>query len=130
MLENETEYMTIPKLAIQLEVSGNTARRYIESYPQFFGKPKLIDGWEQYETKKAIPILKRIRELSKSGQRKSKVLDTLTKEIPVEYETPSEVYDIPFTSGKIESVIVKLGEEEMKVLTDIRDILRKTCVDK
>lgn len=76
------EYMTIPKMARELDLSDNTVRRYIKRYPQFFQKT-MIDRWEQYPVDPSLRLIRRISEISESGKRRSEVLAVLESEFDV-----------------------------------------------
>lgn len=115
-------YMTIPKLAVELGVSDATTRRYIKNYPQFF-KSIEIDGWEQYPVEKTLKILRRIRDVSSAGQRKSEVLQILLKEFTA--EIVEEIEDEEFESeSRMSGGIFEFGPKTLAVLIDIRDSLR------
>ena len=110
-----TQMMTIPKIAQTMGVSDNTIRRYIANYTEFF-KPQLVDGWEQYERDEVIPVLKRIKEVSAAGRRRSEVIQIIEKEFDRVPERVSYKVDetmIPITN------VIEFGPNTMAAIRDL-----------
>ena len=115
-----SEFLTIPKLARQLNVSDNTARRHIRSYARFF-KSELVDSYEQFPEKETMETLKAIIKISTAGKRKPDVIAEL-KKMGFEEVRSADVEDEP--DYDLESGVWELGPETLGVLREISGSLK------
>ena len=111
-------FMTIPKLAREIDVSDATVRRYIKNYPDYFESEE-IDGWPQYPVEKTTKLLKRIGEIATAGQRRSEVLHVLEKEFDIVRSEQAD-FDIPAFHDQVE-----LGPKTLALLERIASALEK-----
>ncbi len=126
---NPDDFMTIPKLARAIEIDGkelsdNTVRRYIKSYPQFF-RSEIIEGWPQYEVRLSIPLIRRINEISAAGKRKPEVLAQLEQEFEIVEQEQEPEPKIEESGAPGEAGVFEFGPNSLAVLNRMADALEK-----
>ena len=108
------DWKTIPGLARDLNVSDATVRRYISNFPQFF-QAKKIDSWDHYPVESLV-LLRRIKEISAAGQRRSEVLKKLLKDFKV-------ISDIPKDPGGAMCGVLEFGPRSFALIERISNTL-------
>ena len=111
---------SIPQLANECGVAGNTIRRHLERYSIFFQGVRGNDGVIRYSDD-GLDLLKKIIELYKQGKNKHTIPEILKRE-------GFEIYDETVSEYEIEekqSVTVDELVHILKQLSDKASILKK-----
>lgn len=109
-------YKTITEIAKAADVSAKTIYRYLKRYPQFF-RVRQVDGFTMLPREESLLLIKRINEISRSGQRRRVVLSQIEKE----FEVVEPVQPAQPHAREKSSVPTEL----LYVLQEIRDELRE-----